>query len=634
MDDGAGNWGTIYGRLRLLGDITLTPGPDPHAAPIPLSSQPTQTLLAYLALHSNQPVDRQQLAFLLWPDVPEATARRNLRQHLHRLRQIFKSLHLPDTTLVGRRGYITFRPNGRFWIDVHQFQQQINDRRWQIEAIELYTGDLCPAIQAEWITPLRTRLREQYLSALRQQITWAKMQRNYPRALHYAMRLLQANPLRESSHRIYMEALYFNGLRAEALRHYETMRELFWRELRVRPMPQTIELYRQIKMGTLPRDIPLLFTETQQVSHVLTAMNQISQSFVARRNELAQLDEALAQAIGGRGRVVLIEGEMGIGKTRLLHTWQEARRHLVLNFAGTCEMAEWGRGGAALWQALRFGRLHINWQWFPGSLPWLSTVRYLIEAPNLPTALDTVLTSLTPTQILEMLNQFWLTLVSRTQQPVVLLLDDLHWADEITWRVLAFLGHRSGQLPLLIVGTVQSGQMQNYARQIAGDLRRQRRLTEVHLWPLSPADTTRLVRLLLPGANLSGEFARRVYRLTEGNPFFVTELVRAVADNPEQLLDGRYQWPRSVTTVIQARLNRLTAESRALLAQAAKLGRRFTYEALVKTAVPPHTEADILHALEEWLAHGLIRPYQQQYEFLHEQIQTVARQIPLYAKEY
>jgi two-component SAPR family response regulator len=102
----------------------------------------------------------------------------------------------------GSRLYFNLTP--ALWIDVSQFRRQITDQRWQIEAIELYRDDLLAPYEAEWLLPIRTQLREQYLNTLRKQITIATMQRNYSRALHYAARLLQATPLRESSHRAYI----------------------------------------------------------------------------------------------------------------------------------------------------------------------------------------------------------------------------------------------------------------------------------------------------------------------------------------------------------------------------------------------------------------------------------------------
>lgn len=615
----------IRARLRLFGEPSLTVGPDFHASPVDLP-QHVQILLVYLTLHPNQPIDRRKLAFILWSDTTEATALRNLRQHLYRLRQILTSLNLPDDILVSKGGRLHFSSDPSLWIDVLQFERQITDQRWQIEAIELYRDDLLAGYEVDWLQSIRTRLREQYLTALRHQITIANMQRNYSRALHYAARLLQATPLRESSHRIYMEALYFSGQRVRALQQFAHLKRLLKRTLKAEPMPQTVALYQQIQNGTLPGDIPPLISSSQQAPQDLKTITQISASFVGRRAELAELDEALARALNGWGGFILIEGESGLGKTHLLHTWQQARAELLLLFRGQSQTIESGIPCAPILETLQRGHSQIDWQWFPAHSPWLGELRSLLldvddsvlppETTHRPAILPTV----------DKLGQFILTLAAQATRPVGLLIDDLHNADEATWQLLAFLGRRCSTTPLLIVGTYQPNLLPTSARRLIHSLQRHRQVETTELWPLSPADAAKLTEYLLrhlPQPDKS--FINQVYRVTEGNPFFITEFLKSthLGTGNKTSPSTIHPLPKTVRTVISAQLNRLTPESKTLLAVAAAIGRTFNFRVLAG-ATSSFTENQVLEALESWLEKGLVIEQSDGYEFKHEQIQLTA----------
>jgi DNA-binding SARP family transcriptional activator len=615
----------IRARLRLFGEPTLTAGPDLHASPIDLS-QHVETLLAYLALHPNQPIDRRKLAFILWADTTEATALRNLRQYLHRLRQILASLPLPDEILVSKGSLLFFKPMSALWIDVTHFERQITDQRWQIEAIELYRGDLLKNYEAEWVLPLRTQLRDQYLHTLRNQITIANMQRNYPRAQHYAGRLLAATPLRESSNRIYMEALYFNGQRVRALQHFNYLQDLLKRTLNTEPMPQTVTLYQQIKNGTLPGDMPPFIVSSRQASQTLTTISQISASFVGRRRELALLDDALARTLNGWGRLILIEGDSGIGKTRLLQTWQQARAEQLLIFGGQAQADKCGIPGAPVLEALRQGRDQIDWQWFPARSPRVKTLHALL------CDLESSLSS--PSQgenqfddwpSADKLGQFILTLADRADYPVGLLLDDLHNADETTWHLLAFLARRCSTTSLLVVGTYQPNSLPATVQCLLHSLQRHQQLQIIELWPLSPADTAKLaIHLLHQQLEPDRSFLNQLYRVTEGNPFFITEFLKSAQPGQESLTSLNLSAPpKSVQAVIGARLEQLPVYSHRLLAIAATIGRTFNFRVLAG-ATPHYTDNEVLEALEDWLEKGLVVEKSEGYEFKHEQIQQAA----------
>jgi len=605
-------------RLRLLGEPTLTAGPDPHASPVDLPSPHTQLLLAYLALHPQQPLDRRNLAFILWPDAAEATALRNLRQHLHRLRQITTALGLPDDTLAGQGNQLRLNPHPGLWIDVHEFQRQVGDRRRQIEAIELYRGDLLRDHTADWIDPLRTRLRERYMEALRDLIAVANMQRNYPRAVYYARRLLQADPFRESSHRIYMEALYFNRERVQALQHFTQLKHLLKRELAADPMPQTVALYRQIQTGTLPDDLPVLIGSSRQVPHALKTITHISAAFIGRREELARLDEALAQALNGRGQFILITGESGLGKTRLLHTWRQARAERLLSLCSQCEAGVTLLPGAPILEALRQGYAQVEREWLPAAVPWVKALEAWLQTPaSTPfyplTSSDLPLAA----SLVEKLGHLILTLAARSNRVIGLLIDDLHDADAATWQLLGYLARRCATTPLLLVGAYQPGALAPAARRLIHSLQRQEQVEILELAPFSPVETAQLAAFLLDQPEPDRTFVNRLYRAAEGNPLFITEFLCAT---PDPLSAPAFDAiPKTFQAAIHRRLDQLSLESQTLLRVAAALGRTFSLAGLARAA-RGFTADQALDALDSWLQKGLVVEAGAAYSFTHEQV--------------
>lgn len=607
----------ILARLLLLGEPRLTAGPDPHASPIDLPN-PVWLLLAYLVLHSKQPVDRRKLAFLLWADTTEALALRNLRQHLHRLRQVLTQLGWPADQLTGKGNQLIFDPAG-LWIDLARFEQQITDPGWQIEALELYRGELLAGYEAEWLFPFRARLREQYLEALRHQITLATMQRNYPRAVHYAGRLLAATPLRESSHRIYMEALYLSGRRVQALKHFERLKQHLKQELNAAPMPQTVNLYRQMQRGALLTEAPRLILAPQQI-----APAEFEPPLIGRENELAVLDEALVQSLAGRGQFILIGGEIGLGKTALLEAWGQTRAGQMLLFDSPVSQ-EISVPGESILIALSHGLARLDWPQLPQA--W----RRAMQAcwPAIETVIESNL-DLTNKRhglpSLDQLRQMLLTLANHAKQPVALLLDDLHLADETTWQLLAFWGRRCESHRLLIVGTYRPRALSETAQSLVHSLQRHKQLRLLNLQPLTPAHITKLARQL-DQVGVSAQdtsFINRLYRLTEGNPFFITEILQNLPDSAvETEGPGLTSFlPASIKTALAARFDQLSAQARQLLAIAATAGRAFNFRVVVGT-MPEIDEETALAALESWLRRGLVRETMDGYEFTYDLIRLM-----------
>ncbi|MBP7593247.1 MAG: tetratricopeptide repeat protein [Chloroflexi bacterium] len=293
-----------------------------------------QALLAYLALEPERPYRREQLAALLWPDQPDADARRNLRLTLHRLKQTFAEAD-PDLagTLISA-GRNTVRWHGdAVTVDVAQFMHLITqtethdhprldacaDCRQRLEtAASLLRGELLAGLSLddampfeEWLLVQREFIHHRALRLYATLADIAENQGDYAAALNYAQRQLTREPWYEAAHRQAMRALALGGNRDRALAQYESCRAVLDEELGVEPSAETAVLHQQIRANSLsarPAAVP--------IHHLPTDLTP----FIGRDAELAQITAALQngrEAGINDSRLLTLIGPGGAGKTRL-----------------------------------------------------------------------------------------------------------------------------------------------------------------------------------------------------------------------------------------------------------------------------------------------------------------------------
>ena len=156
-----------------------------------------QSLLAYLVLHKNEPVSRQHLAFLFWPDTSEAQARTNLRNLLYKLRSAF-----PDANryIYTDKHMLQWQPSEHFALDVDEFTR-LASQSTSIQdleaAVEIYSGDLVPDCYDEWIQSLRESLRQTYLTSLEKLLILLTESKQQDDAIYYSQILLRCDPTHE-----------------------------------------------------------------------------------------------------------------------------------------------------------------------------------------------------------------------------------------------------------------------------------------------------------------------------------------------------------------------------------------------------------------------------------------------------
>ncbi|UCG26073.1 MAG: AAA family ATPase, partial [Chloroflexota bacterium] len=332
--------------LRLLGGLALSRDGQPLTG---FKSQKGQALLCYLAV-TGQSHSRSALAGLLWPDIPEANARTNLRKVLTRLPEAISD------HLVVTRQTIGLNPDRPMWVDVVQLEAGLAPQA-EVEvvrqAVALYEGDFLAGFSLwdaptfdEWAGAQRARLRQGTLGALQRLTAHFAAQEAYDLAIDYGRQLLAIEPWQEETHRQLMRLLAMTGQRSAALDQYEACRQLLQEGLGLAPAPETEALYRAIQsgdfspatgLGQLRRDSlePAMVVEREAAEQALLD-GLISQAeppafmadaagapaperppIVNRERELARLQAALAETLAGRGGLVFLSGEAGAGKTAL-----------------------------------------------------------------------------------------------------------------------------------------------------------------------------------------------------------------------------------------------------------------------------------------------------------------------------
>jgi len=628
----------INGRIYLFGSLQLIPGEAEDGPPLEIRSAKLQTLLAYLSLHLNRPLDRDKVGRALWPDARQSSARRNLREYLYRARQILEAF-IPDASMLeAEENSITFSPPPTCWIDLTAFERLSDEGRRlattaPAEAIarleqagDLYKGHLLSNLYDDWVIAERERLRELFIDNLARLGQLLQVSNRLNEAIAVTQRLLEYDPLREREHRRLMELYLASGARAGALQQYQRCRQILAEELAAEPMPETQALHRAI----LAQEEAVRPVEATLSS---PASIQSPSLFVGRQAELARLTLALTQSRAGQTKIAIVTGDSGLGKTRLVNEWLASQPHDTTILRGQSHEFEQDIPYRPVLDALQQSLHLMPWENLPpdSTFTWLAPVAQLLpdlyyHLPELPPP-GSQTDSDTGHHAGEGLSQLLLAFARRA--PLILFLDDLHWADRPTWRFLSFLARRAQRVPLFIVGTFCTSEAQREQLAHLRGLEQSGTARQVPLSRLWPADIARLVSHMLdqPVQQLN-PLVQRLHQETEGNPFYVIEMVNALVESrlsppyrPEHL--NKLPLPSVVQAVIENRLDRLNPDSKQALCTAAAIGREFGFYLLA--AVTQVDEDQLLDYLDEWLARGLLveqRPGR--YDFSHTRVREGA----------
>lgn len=347
--------------------------------------------------------------------------------------------------------------------------------------------------------------------------------------------------------------------------------------------------------------------------------------FVGRQEEVACLRQCLAEAVQHKGSVALVAGEPGLGKTRLVSEIAiEAadRGFQVLNGRAyeTEGMPPYLPFSEALSPYVRDRSPQELAEVLGATAPYVAKLlpqlyQLLPDIPELP--------SLDPEaeryRLFEGVTEFVLRLTAKA--PLFLFLDDLHWADEATLLLLQHLARHVPEAPLLIVATYRDVEIDDRhpLASLLMDVTRQRLGLQITLRPLDRRDSGALVGAILD-EQPAPQIVDAVYAATEGNAFFMEELLRHFKEQGRDLSDahlrvGNLAIPEGVRQVIGRRLAHLGSEANQLLAYSSVLGRDLSLAEVA--AVTEKDEASLLDLLDAALAARLLVEGSHGYAFAH-----------------
>jgi predicted ATPase len=347
---------------------------------------------------------------------------------------------------------------------------------------------------------------------------------------------------------------------------------------------------------------------------------------VGRDAELNRLRESMDEAWAGQGRVVAVIGEAGVGKTRLLAelaTEAVARGGRVL--LGRCYEAEQMLPFASWVDALRAGRLGADQEVLQSLGPlWRTELARLLPELGRP-GQGPAQGPVDYRQLFESMVQLVRHLV--LHQPVLLILEDLHWGDEMSLRLLSFVGRRLGKWPIVVAGTAREEDLGGapILRRTLEDLAGGQGLVELRLLPLSKEATLTLVRNLAGAegtdAVMTG-LAEQVWIVSEGNPFAVVETVRTLPQGAGADPSAKLAVPKRVRDLIGRHLDALTERGRDLTTVAAVIGREFEFPLLWRAAGLDESAA--AESLEELVRRRVLHNVGERFDFTHDRIREVA----------
>jgi DNA-binding SARP family transcriptional activator len=606
-------------------------------APLSVDTRKAVALLARLAV-TGRPEAREQVAVLLWPDQDDAHSRSALRRTLSTLRTAL------DGRWVTTAGATVGLDRDGCTVDVDVFRAAVascgahghgaNDTCGRcVEALRRATGLARGEFMAgfalrdspefdDWQRFQAEGLAREVAAALERLVEACAAEGLRDEAVSHARQLLELDPLREPVHRRLMSLYAMAGDRSAAVEQYRECVRVLDRELGVAPLEETTELYRAIVEGRVgPEPAPAASdaaVESNVPRAVVAPERPAELPLVGRNGDLDEARRAIADGVRD-GHLLVVEGEAGIGKTRLV---REALRSLA-NGAPVvevrCFQGEAGMAYAPVAAALRAAATIAPDAWNQVAPQFRHEAARLV--PELPApgpeppALDG------PGAQTRFVEGLVRTLVGALGGGGVVVVDDAQWADPSSVDLLTFLARRLRGTGLAGVLTWRTEDVEpdDPLRRLAAGAVRDGEGTVVTLRRLDLEEVDGLVTAA------KGEpdpfLARRLFAETEGVPFFLHEYLSArsvSAAGPEL--------PTGVRELLRSRVSSVGEAARQVLAAAAVLGRTFSFGLVRDTS--GRSEEETLAAIEESLARGLLAEApptggDPRYDFAHEKLRAV-----------
>lgn len=624
--------------------------------------QRVRSLLGSLVSSPRRKIGREQLMDAIWPELDIEVAAGRLDRAVYSLRQLFEpSRPRPATSplLLTEREVLELADQSQVWIDVDAFESLLiqarnsdepNEKeRLLEEAAKLYGGEFLPEERKIELTVTRREFLQRNWIGLLLELADLRAARDLNSAIDPLDRILALDSTNEAAVQRLIKLLAQLDRRGEALRVYKRLASILQQEYHIAPLPETRALYDAVRLGAQERmraasgKAGSVTSESQDERR--EAALQIGRShqspLVGREQELALLHSLLASTehtarfkltsqkkapslpldTQRSPQSILLMGDVGIGKTRLAEEMaREARR----------------RGWAVAWSRVYPQEVSIPYRL------WTEVLRKAMEQgtwqrqelsrrpliyqpltallPELDSQLSQVAVPASQSSEQEQLRLWEATreLVTTISEgnPLLIVLDDIQWADSSSCELFAYLARRLNSLPIVIAGTCRENELDanHPLRPFLTDLQREHVIEPLSLRPLSDEQIGTIVSHI---PYVTEPAVQYIQTHAAGNPFFAEELARTVgsssnnhtqshaAEQSENLVSVL---PDTISAALNLRLSRLSGACQRLLSKAAVLGSSFEFHLIsaMEASTPNFSEDTVLDLVEEALLAGML----------------------------
>lgn len=604
-------------------------------------TQKSKALFQILLIEPGKLVPTDQLLEHLWPDLPPIKAKNNLWVTVSQLRRVLE----PGLPARAHSAYIHkqgegyyFNTESDYWLDCESFAKNLiasqsctnlNDSILAWEAAHsLYRGDyLEDEPYAEWAQFTRIQWRRRYQQLMTNLAKAYGKNGSFDKTITYCRNILALDNTNENAYRLLMRSHASLGERGAALNVYNEAVQALQVEIGLAPMPETIELSRQIEQ--LEGDWRFEIGETQA-----------SSPFVGRRKEIDLFTKVLRQTATGLGRVLIFTGEPGIGKTRLIQEMTSlASQKGFQSLAAQCYQME----QALPYQPLiDLGRQMIEngHHWQQLDPVWLRELALLI--PEIEEVAATAMTTKPPAEELDESQQgrlfqaiFHLFTNLAEQNKLLLVIEDIHWADAATLQCLHYLVRHISYNPIVFIFTLREESLSTDSDLAAllNNLRREEHVRYLLLSRLTIEDTKALLMKSADTKPYADRLGYWLYKETTGHPFFFISLLQSLRKEGLLVDAAKIDWqmlartdpgltlPDAIRDAVLSRLQRLQQSERDVLDWMAVYGRSLDFTTL--QVISNQSQIVLLNAVEQLTALQLLDDKNGNYDFNHNKIREV-----------
>jgi DNA-binding SARP family transcriptional activator len=639
--------GKVILRVQMLGHFHAWNDQDVLTWP----TRKSKALLQILLIEPGRIVTSDQLMDWLWPSLPPSRAHNNLWVTVGQLRRVLQ----PDLPPRGRSAYIhkigdgyRFDAESSFWLDCDAFASylaaaqstpELAARTDALEAAsELYQGDyLEDEPYSEWAQLPRTQWRRRYELLLLNLAEAYGQNGRFKHAIIQCRKLLTLDRANESAYQVLMRCHAALGDRVAALRVYDEAIEALLDEISVEPMPKTVELARQIR---LTEGKWLLESATWPLS---SRSSPNLPPIVGRGREIDQITRLLKRAAVGRGQMMMITGEPGIGKSRLVQETAAVASSLeIYPLIAHCYQVEQTMPYQPLIDLMRqLMAGDDRWEWL--ATVWLRELAILL--PEMGAVVDAAKTvdppldepdENRPGRLFQAI--YHLFAERAASDGLLMIVEDIQQADPATLQCLHYLTRNLDQVPIALIVTLRAEALSTNANLAAmfHSLEREAHAASISLGRLTRADTVALLSQSADTKPYSERLGQWLHQETDGNPFFFISLLQSLREQGLLKDASKTDWqtlaredpditlPEAIVDSVCDRLQRLSEAEREALDWTAVYGRRLDFVTMQTISQRPHMT--LLNAVEHLATRQLLIEENGQYDFRHDKIREVVYQ--------